>query len=386
MAQVLDRAAEHARFASASERCLVLGMQASNAAAADETDKALELLDELEKTRGNELSLMAVGSLEEVYVRFCAGQFDLCESAAQRGNRNFEASGDLWGQASVDLGLFIPPLCCGRPALAERRIREAIQRSSRVGHDNARVVALYSLASVLVAAGDLSAAERQTREAIAFAESVRSPQVYSAEAHLGRTFFFFDRTEEALSLLKKAATGPTALFGSGLLAFVMAAGGEPDADEACRAAIQFLPRPGNRRGTRAWSTVISLVQAFCLSGHREEAARLLPDAEKIAAEWEWSNVQSTPTRTVAGIAAASAGNWQLAENHHKAAIARMDAVPYVTAQPIARYWFADMLAERGGPGDAVLARRTLEQTIATSDAIGLALFARLARTRLSQIS
>jgi hypothetical protein len=64
----------------------------------------------------------------------------------------------------------------------------------------------------------------------------------------------------------------------------------------------------------------------------------------------------------------------------------MEAVPYVTAQPIARYWYADMLAERGSPGDVEAAKAKLKESIAASDKIGLALYARLARQRLARIA
>jgi hypothetical protein len=112
---------------------------------------------------------------------------------------------------------------------------------------------------------------------------------------------------------------------------------------------------------------------------------LQTEAEKIAAEWD-CNYVGFPVRTAAGIAAACAGNWTRAEEHHRAAIARMEAVPYLTAQPIARYWYADMLAERGGAEDVAAAKAMLKESIAASDRIGLALYARLARQRLARIA
>lgn len=109
------------------------------------------------------------------------------------------------------------------------------------------------------------------------------------------------------------------------------------------------------------------------------------EAEKIAGEWG-CNMVGFPVLTAAGIAAACAGNWTSAEEHHRASIARMDAVPYVTAQPIARYWYADMLAERGDADEVDAAKAMLKESIAASDKIGLALYARLARQRLARIA
>jgi hypothetical protein len=45
-----------------------------------------------------------------------------------------------------------------------------------------------------------------------------------------------------------------------------------------------------------------------------------------------------------------------------------------------------MLAERGGPGDSEAAEALLQASIAASDAIGLVLYARLARNRLARIA
>ena len=67
---------------------------------------------------------------------------------------------------------------------------------------------------------------------------------------------------------------------------------------------------------------------------RDEAARLIEPAERVAAEWD-SNHYAFPVRSAAGIAAACAGDWTRAEDHHRASIARMDEVPYVTARAIA---------------------------------------------------
>jgi hypothetical protein len=157
------------------------------------------------------------------------------------------------------------------------------------------------------------------------------------------------------------------------------------ATNACNAAMQFLPRPGTSRGIGAWHAVLSLTEALCLSGRREEGGRLLADAEKIAAEWDCS-LYGFPVRSAAGIAAGCAGDWTRAEDHHRRAIARMDVVPYITAQPIARYWYAHMLAERQGKGDMEASRALLQDSITASDAIGLALYARLARQRLAIIA
>jgi len=365
-------------------------MQANSAGSAGEIDRGLELLEELHKISENELPLGVIGfaAEQEMYTRYEAGQLDLCEAAARKATRIFEQSGDVWSVADVAIGVFWPPLHCGQPAEAERLIRETIRRAAQVGHDVAKSCALAALPVVYLAKGHVESAERAAREALAFGESSHFGWLLLIETGLGGVLLYRARTEEGLSLLTRAACGPTTHFSGfpeGLLALGMTAAEREGAANACTAAMRFLPRPGAKRGSGAWHAVLALTEALCLSGRREEAGRLQIEAEKIAAEWD-CNYVGFPVRTAAGIAAACAGNWTRAEEHHRASIARMEAVPYVTAQPIARYWYADMLAERGGAEDVEAAKAMLQESIAASDRIGLALYARLARRRLARIT
>jgi tetratricopeptide (TPR) repeat protein len=387
---VVDRAAQHAKDVPASIRCRVLAMQANSAGSVGEIDRGLEFLEELRKISDHELTPSVIGFVaeQEMYTHYEAGQLDLCEAAARKAARRFEQSGDLWSLVDVAIGLYWPPLQCGRPAEAERLIEETIPRAEQVGHDVAKSCALGARAGVYLARGDLEGGERAAREALEFGYSCDFGWLFLVETILGGILLYRDQTEEGLSLLTKAAAGHTTHFSGfpkGLLALGMTAAQMDSAADACAAAMRFLPRPGISRGMGAWHAVLIDTEALCLGGRREEAGRLESEAEKIAAEWD-CGFHGFPARTAAGIAAACAGNWTRAEEHHRAAIARMEAVPYVTAQPIARYWYADMLAERGGTEDVCAAKAMLSESIAASDRIGLTLYARLARQRLARIA
>lgn len=390
MRAVVDRAALHADDASTAERCLVLASKAHCASLAGEIDRALGLLKERYRIPENELpcTVTAFATNWEMDTRFHAGQMSLCEAAARKGDRIFEQLGDAWHQAEIGLGFYGPPLFCGRPREAERLMLEAIPRAARVGHDGLKADALWLLAAAYIAEGDLESAERTAREGLAFGESFRFPWLFYIETTLAGILLYRDQIEKGLSLFAQAGEAATTFFSGypqGLLALVLTAGEREGAADACSAAKQFLPRPGNSRGIGAWHAVLTLTEALCLGGRREEAGLLHAETEKIAAEWDCS-MYGFPVRTAAGIASACAGNWARAEGHHRAAIARMEAVPYVTAQPIARYWYADMLAGRRGAGDIEAAKALLRESIAASDTIGLALYARLARQSLARIA
>lgn len=384
---LVERAAARAREATAAARALVLAMQAASASVGGMTDLALASLEELNRIPADALPPSARGfvTVLQVHVREEAGQMDRVEAVAGQAARLLEQAGGGWYRETIGYGLYEPPLYLGRPAQAETLTREAIPRTTRLGYDEMRVAAIRSLADALLAQGDLAGAEETAREAVAFATSTRVGMLFGAQTTLGGILHLTDRAEEAIPLLRDAAGRQMPFFAGypeGLLALCLTAAGSADARRACDAAMRFLPGPGRSRGLGPWYALLTLVEALCLAGRREEAGRLLAETEKVAAEWD-SNHYGFPVRSAAGIAAACSADWSRSEAHHRAAIARMDAVPYVTAKPIARYWYADMLIERGGAGDPDAAATLLQQSIAESDAIGLALYARQARQRLA---
>jgi tetratricopeptide (TPR) repeat protein len=193
---VIDRAAQHARDAPAPTRCIVLAMQAHSASTAGEIDRALDLLEELHKIPENELPPAVIGFAadQEMFTRHGAGQLTLCEAAARKATRIYRESGDVWSPHSVEIGLFWPPLLCGRPAEAESLILEAIPRAMRTGHDVAKSLAFWVLAEVHVAKGDLESAERAAREALELMESCGFGWLFVVEMILGGILLYRDQT------------------------------------------------------------------------------------------------------------------------------------------------------------------------------------------------
>ena len=152
---VVDRATRQAKDAPASIRYRLLAMQANSAASVGEIDQGLELFEELHKISENELppGVICFVAEQEMYTRYDAGQLDLCEAAGRKTARIFEQSGDVWSLADVAIGLYSPPLYCGRPAEAERLIHATIRRATQVGHDVAKSCALGALPVVHLATG-----------------------------------------------------------------------------------------------------------------------------------------------------------------------------------------------------------------------------------------
>ena len=92
-----------------------------------------------------------------------------------------------------------------------------------------------------------------------------------------------------------------------------------------------------------------------------------------------------PFRTAAGIAAACAGDWAVAEEHHLTAIHQMDTAPYRVAQPMAREWYAVMLLDRNAPGDHAKARGLLSEALAMYESMEMPFHAKRSSGRLAEL-
>ena len=388
--QVADGAARHAAGASPAERYAAMAMQAGCQGAMGQVDHSLQILDEMLAVPENELTpeAIAFGADLEMRMRQTAGQHnELLAAAAEKGTRIYERVGDIWSQANIEVGVYNPPLQCGRIAEGEALLSNAIRRAEKIGHSNAKYSALVFTVQAWIARGDLKRAEQSAREAVAFGESIQAGLLFLAEIRLAVVLLYGDRLAEAVAILEKCANGPPSFYtgtAEALLARALAVSGR-DAEAACNLAMRFLPRPGHSRGLGAWHAIVNLVEAQHLRGRLDEAAHLLGQAETVAAEWDYDDF-GYPAGTAAGIAAACAGDWARAEKHHVATIARMDSIPHRIAQWIARYWYATMFAERGGTGDIDRAKNLLLETIDGSNEVGLALYARLGRQRLAALT
>jgi tetratricopeptide (TPR) repeat protein len=368
-------------------RCAVLGIEAGVHGMHGRIDAALSLLDQMHAIPEEELPPRIVRLAAQVdrSVRINAGQFALCEDSARKVAALLDPRSDLWYLAANDYGFFLAPSVDGRVLEAKRITEESIDRAARVGHNLAKFSALTHRALICMALGELDAAEETAQEAIALGQSFPRGLLFIAEGILGHVLICRLRTDEALPWLERA-THYSARFMAGspesLLAIGIAAAGRDPSSAAAAAAAQ-LARPGVSRSYGSWGAAINLAEAWAVAGRVSETTFLLPFAEKVSAEWITSPA-GFPARTAAGIAAAGACDWARSEEHHRAALAQMDSGEFVSGRIYARVWYADMLLAHGNPADAAIVRTLLTEAHAQAKDIGNALYARLARERLTR--
>lgn len=144
-----------------------------------------------------------------------------------------------------------------------------------------------------------------------------------------------------------------------LLAMGWALRGTSDSLTVFHAAEQCLRSCGSTRSVGTTCGLAWLLQGYCLLGRRADAAPWQDVTEPVVESVGDYLVNFFPTRTLAGIAAACAGDWDRAENWHRESLQRVDATPALTIQIMARYWYADMLIERRQADDLEQARDLL---------------------------
>jgi hypothetical protein len=129
-----------------------------------------------------------------------------------------------------------------------------------------------------------------------------------------------------------------------------------------------------------------VVEGLAVSGRLDAAAALSEQAEYVVANGPWCVYSQHLFRTTAGIAAAAGGDWERAEKHHRIAIDQADSAPYRTAQPVARYWYAEMLLARCAVGDCERALELLRDALQLCASAGMPWHAQRIERRLSALS
>ena len=351
-------------------------------------DESLQLLEEAaampSEGRPGSMSLFQFGT--ERSVRLYAGQFDLAAASARRFAELLDQKTGHWLAVGNVASLMFEPGTRGRPQEGIRITDEMIPIAERVGHDDGRNAMMQHRAAIYFALGDLQRGLQLAREAWEFARSANVAYQFATGAGLGFMLCCCGQIEEGLPLIRQSCEfrgGYWSGIPEAVFAFGLAAAGQDsrDAEAACRALLHW---PGVSRSMGTWGGVVILAEALALQGRTKEAADLLPDAERVATEWD-VNTAGQSVRTAAGIAAAGAGDWVRSEEHHRAAIDRMDSCGYKLGAAIARIRYADMLRMRRAAGDETAARELLEAGLRRSEAMGLTLYARVAREKLSSI-
>lgn len=242
---------------------------------------------------------------------------------------------------------------------------------------------------MLAARGDLAAAEKEMREAWEFGKA--HGVAWSFVSWLMLAEYAYNRGDMAAAeryCSDPSGTEPkTYMAGSvdSTRFSLFARSGDDRAAEAWANRSWKLPIAGQVNSLGSWSALGNSVIGLASLGRKEEAASLWPLTKELLLTGAWLIRSALLCRTVAGIAAASAGDWAASEEHHRTAIYQADTAPYKNLQPVAREWYAAMLLDRNSPGDADKGRAPLQDAITKYESLGMTYPAKLASKKLAAL-
>jgi tetratricopeptide (TPR) repeat protein len=177
-------------------------------------------------------------------------------------------------------------------------------------------------------------------------------------------------------------------FGVGTLFRQMAYAGDRDSAFALldekRTSLPVSGQP-NTRGS--WLMLALVIEGLAMLGERSQAAELYPlmgELLDIGAVALWPVLRLT--QSIAGVAAAAAGQWKEAETHFQIAMQQAEHFPQRIEQAEIRRFRAMMLIDRGARGDRGEAQRLLNEALLSYRQIGMPRHLELTQTLLSQLA
>jgi len=321
------------------------------AAVAGDIEAALSIISEAHGIQSSqETAAQWTASESEAGMRYSAGHLMRAEEIASERHRLCESSGDLWGRASVVWVLANTILLLGRIGEAISFATEMLPLAERVGNWGSVYFCKNTLVERRLADGDFRGAIELARDSAEYGYLHQYEWSFMSEAELANIARLRGRIEEAVEsclrvIGREGARTVVSGYPRALLALTLAQAADTRTSEALKDALRFIPQHGHVSSLGACVALPVMVEAFAFAGQTEGAAALHPALEEVIAAGFVLAWSSLLTRTGAGMAAACARNWSRAEEHHRTAIHQADSMPHRVCQPIARYWYAEMLRD-----------------------------------------
>jgi class 3 adenylate cyclase/tetratricopeptide (TPR) repeat protein len=310
----------------------------------------------------------------------------------RRAEELLRSTGDLWRLASVLWYLQWALLFLGRFEEVAEIGEELEPSASRLGHLGALLVATRVRAvRELMLTADIDSTEEFARGDLELCRSADMPWISLSYSWLGLAHFWRGRWEEALEHSQQAVKlEPPGFIAGGdwsLLFLWRAYAGDRDTALAMlEQRRDKLPRPGQPNTLGAWPMLCGVVEGLAVLAEREEAAKLYPlilEAIDTGVPTNWANGRLF--QSVAGMAAAAGGQWDVAEEHYQKALRQAHDLPVVIEQPEVRRFYARMLIDRDALGDRDKAREFLTEAIATYRRIGMPKHVEMAEALLREL-
>ena len=134
----------------------------------------------------------------------------------------------------------------------------------------------------------------------------------------------------------------------------------------------LFPRSGQPNTAGSWLMLALMIEGLVMLGERSQAGQLYPLVCELIGTGPvvlWPIFRLT--HTIVGIAAASAHQWEAAEEHFQIAMQQAESFPNRLEQTEIRRFHAMMLIDRAAPGDREKAQALLGEALETYTQIGM---------------
>ena len=312
-------------------------------------------------------------------------------TAATASVQHLQRAGDTWNLANVQGYLGAALGWLGRFDEAAAVGEEAETLAQRLGNWSAYIFAEQACAfrdigsqpgAMVLAARGQHALELGLGMGFGWLTSI-------GHARMGLAAFWSGQWETALDHFDEAARGELRSASGGHLGrlFLIHAylGHQDIALELIDRARPELAIAGRPNSGTSSTLSLAAVEALAILGAHDEAARLYRVIVEYAATGSlMRNWDFRLTSTLAGIAAGSGGEWNVAEDHFRDARGLARSLPMRMEEPEALRFHAQTLLRRAAPGDRDAAESLLGEAAKLYDELAMPRHALLAREMLSR--
>jgi tetratricopeptide (TPR) repeat protein len=370
-------------------RIILMYILALSAVLADDITAALSMFNELEQVQvpPHPAVIRTVSQLQ-TYLLWFSAQLKAAEGAANETILLCESSADVWGQVEITFIRALTALSAGRIVEGTSIARKAVPLAEKIGHWGAAFYCKWCVYGERLALGDFDAAGEFACLLDEYERLHYVPWGFIMKVGLANVARLRGRIDEAVEWCRLANIPKQNHFGgyaNAALALTFAQAGDGRVSQALADALPFVPRAGQPAPEGRWRTLVLVIEALALAGRFDDAATLYPVSEDLI-EVGYAISELMLSRIPAGIAAACAHNWSRAEEHYRTAIHQADIWSYRVCQPIARFWYAEMLRMRDEQGDHSHARTLLNEALAMCESLGMPLYARQVKEKLLLLS
>jgi tetratricopeptide (TPR) repeat protein len=319
-------------------------------------------------------------------------QFVRLREAAEDGLQATRAEASPWERALELQNLYQTLLLLGRLEDAGRIREELEPLATKIGQSFSIARCLITRAWIdLGAEPDLAKLETAIQQVLS--SYPKLPAIFwdvFAEEQLSLVDFLRGNWASALQHAQASCglEAETSNRGAGVGVFfrqMSYLGDHEGASAILREKRAWLPRSGRPNTFGSWWMLALVVEGLVILGEKSEAAQHYPLVRELV---DTGAVVLWPifhfTQTVAGIAAAAAGQWEAAEDHFQTALQQAESIPHRLEQAEIRRFHALMLMDRAARGDRERARRLLREARETYTRIGMPRHIEMTQTILAR--